>query len=548
MLRDNPRIQDLVLVVARWAVLGGLVYLNANASAEGAEPLVPLPVLVGLGLYALFLTIAFIGAWAGSRLFAYVQSVGDLAAVAAVLILAADLLGRAYIALLVVGALIGLRRFPWAPTVGFAALAGLLGLLAGQSGLDILPLGAAGAISAAVVLVVRLLAGDPLPADYLDRRPPLRADQARGLLALGKKLADRNEIAGLVREAHRVITTHTGAARAAVVLLDTSPESGHAYTVAKDGAEAKPFELDAASQAPEQRVLRDGPLRLTRQREPLPVVEVVGGRGATSFVGVPLRTGGVTLGALLAYDKEGASSFAEQDEAFLDLVAAPLAAALQGTRSASEAAEGADLFTQGLLAMLALRRPEAESHAEQVARFSVAIAQELGLPPAEVAQLRQAALLHDVGELGVAGDPFNRTQTLSADEYERIKEHPWIGARLLASLDQPAEILDIVHQQHERWDGTGYPQRLERADIVVGARILAVSDALDAMTADRPYRAARPVREALQELVSNSGTQFDPAVVQATLAVVSRQGEGWVAAPPRRAKPSIEPWRRRIRR
>src|SRR5207302_2030547 len=132
--------------------------------------------------------------------------------------------------------------------------------------------------------------------------------------------------------------------------------------------------------------------------------------------------------------------------------------------------------------------------------------------------------------------------------YERIKEHPWIGARLLAGLDQPADLLDVVHQHHERWDGTGYPQKLERADIATGARIVAVADALDGMTADRPYRAARPVREALQELVGSSGSQFDPAVVQALLAVVSAQGEGWVAAPPRRTKAAVEPWRRRIRR
>jgi HD-GYP domain-containing protein (c-di-GMP phosphodiesterase class II) len=83
---------------------------------------------------------------------------------------------------------------------------------------------------------------------------------------------------------------------------------------------------------------------------------------------------------------------------------------------------------------------------------------------------------------------------------------------------------------------------------VLGARILAVADALDAMTADRPYRVARPVREALQELIGGSGSQFDPAVVQALVSVVSGQGEGWVAAPPRRAKPTVEPWRRRIRR
>jgi HD-GYP domain-containing protein (c-di-GMP phosphodiesterase class II) len=544
MLRDNPRVQDLVLVVARWAVLGGLVLVNT----ETPEPLIPLPILVGLGMYALFITIAFIGAWAGSRLFAYVQSVGDLAVVAAALILASNILGRAYIALLVVAALIGLRRFPWRTTVGFAVLAAIVGVLAEYGGLDVLPTGAEAGLAAGVVLLARLLAGDPLPADYLERRPPVRADQAQGLLALGKKLDAPSETKDILADAHRAITTHTGAARAAVVLLDDAPGTGHAYIVTKDGTQAKPFTCEPDSDAPDQRVLRGGALRLVRQRDPLPVVEVLGERGATSFLGVPLRTGGMTVGALLAYDKEGARGFAEQDEAFLDLVATPMAAALLSTRAASAAAVGADLFTQGLLAMLTLRRPEAEAHAEQVARFAEAIGQEMGLSAAEMADLHQAALLHDVGEIGVAGDPFNRTQTLSSDEYERIKEHPWIGARLLAGLDQPSDMLDMVHQHHERWDGTGYPQKLERADVLLGARILAVADALDAMTADRPYRAARPVREALQELIGGSGSQFDPAVVQALVSVVSAQGEGWVAAPPRRAKSTVEPWRRRIRR
>jgi hypothetical protein len=126
MPRDNPRVQDLVLIVVRWLVLGGLVLVNL----EEPEPTVPLPILAGLGMYMLFLTIAFVGAWAGSRLFAYFQSVGDLVVIAAVLTLASNLVGRGYIALLVVGALIGLRRFPWVPTLGFAALAAVVGLLA----------------------------------------------------------------------------------------------------------------------------------------------------------------------------------------------------------------------------------------------------------------------------------------------------------------------------------------------------------------------------------------------------------------------------------
>jgi polar amino acid transport system substrate-binding protein len=181
-----------------------------------------------------------------------------------------------------------------------------------------------------------------------------------------------------------------------------------------------------------------------------------------------------------------------------------------------------------------------------VARFAIAMGEQMDLGHDEMLALHMGALLHDVGELTHA-DVYNRAQMLSATDYERVKEHPWAGARLLAGLDQTPEIVEMVHQHHERWDGTGYPQALTRADIARSARILAVADALDAMTAERPYRAPRPVREALQELVGNSGTQFDPAVVQALLAVVSHYGEGWVAAPPRRQRASIEPWSGRIR-
>jgi HD-GYP domain-containing protein (c-di-GMP phosphodiesterase class II) len=403
-------------------------------------------------------------------------------------------------------------------------------------------------VAGLVVLAVRLLAGEALPEDYLDKRLPMRNDQIRALQALGKTLGERGDRHQLIREAHRIMLAHTGATRAAVVLLDRGPEEGDAYAVAGSDLQSKPLMLQRSGSTPPEQALREGRVRINRQRDPLPIVEVLGERGASSFVGVAMRAGGETLGALLAYDKDGGRPFTEEDEAFMELLAPALAASLYGGRAATEAAATATTFPRGLLGMLALRRPEAETHAEQVARFSVAIGEQMNLPHDEMMELHLGALLHDVGELGVEGEPFNKTQMLSAQEFDRIKEHPWIGARLLAGLDQPPEVLSMVHQHHERWDGTGYPQQLARADISRSARILAVADALDAMTAERPYRAPRPVREALQELVGSSGSQFDPSVVQALLAVVQRHGEGWVAAPPRRPKPSLEPWSGRVRR
>ncbi len=542
MVRDFRRVQDLTLVLARWAVFGGLTY----AMLQLPDLPVPLPFVGALGLYALFLTIVFIGAWAGTVGFAHVQSIGDLGLVTAALVLAPDLLLPVYVALLAVAVLIGLRRFRWAPTLGYAALAVAVGAAAWSQGLELIAAPVELLLPGAVVLFTRLLAGDPLPADYLERRVPVRTDQVRALQGLGKSLGERSERQELLSEAHRLMLAHTGATRAAVALLDGAPEDGHVYTFNGGDAQSKPIVLRRDGTTPPERVVREGRLRLVRQREPLPIVEILGDRGASSFLGVALRSGGETLGALLAYDKEGGRPFADEDEAFLELLAPALAAALYGGRAAAEAAQSADIFPRGLLAMLALRRPEADVHAEQVARFALAIGEQLDLPHDEMVALQLGALLHDVGELGHA-DVYNRAQMLSATDYERVKEHPWTGARLLAALDQSPEVIEMVHQHHERWDGTGYPQGLSRAEIARSARVLAVADALDAMTAERPYRAPRPVRDALQELVGNSGTQFDPAVVQALLAVVAQHGEGWVAAPPRRQRPVIEPWSGRIR-
>ncbi len=544
MVRDYSRIQDLVLVLARWGLLGLLAYLTV----ETPEALVPLPLLGVLGAYALLLTIFFLGGWAATRGFAHVQSVGDLAVVVAALVLAPALAGPAFAALLVVAALIGLRRLPWPHTLAYAIVALGVGVLVATADSGPQPGLAAPLLAGGVVLLARLLAGDPLPPDLLERRPPVRSDQARALQALSKALAEGGDQTTLVREAHRLMQAHLGASRAAVVLLDEASDGGQAYTVVDGDLKSKPIALQRSGTSPAERVLREGRLRLARQREPIPVIDLLGDRGAASCLGMALRGAGETLGLLLAYDKEGGHPFTDQDEAFLELLATPLALALHDQRATAAAAQAAEAFPRALLAMLALRRPEAEAHAEQVARFAVAIAEHLRLPAEEIAVLRLGALLHDVGELGVAGDLFNRAQVLTTQEYERVKEHAWIGARLLAGLDQPPELLDIVYQHHERWDGAGYPQGLARADIVLGARIVAVADALDAITAERPYRAPRPVREALQELVANSGTQFDPTVVQALLAVVAQQGEGWVAAPPRRPKPQIEPWSGRVRR
>ncbi|MBX5490559.1 MAG: HD domain-containing protein [Chloroflexi bacterium] len=548
--------QDYTLLVLRWLVLLGLaapIVLPVGPAWPLAAPVegpLALAVLAGAALYVLFLTIALVGGWAGSPPFAHVQTCGDLAVLLALLAAApASAEPLVFAGLLAAAVVTGLRRFGAPATGGYAAAVLALGLLAQHAAL-VEPTALALALApAAALLLTRLLAG-PLPGeDLLDRRPPLRTDQAEALLGLAQRVQDRWEPHGLLAEVHRLLLRHTGAARAAIVLCAADGTAPRAYSFDAAGeAEVKAVAADSSADAPHVRALAGEVVCHEGRAAPLPTVEVVGRHGASSAVGAPLRSQGEVLGALVAYDKRGSAAFAEADVTFVRALAGLAGAALHSAQATARAAEHADLVPRGLLALLTLRRPEQREHAEQVARIAAALGEELGLDDAACRELHLAALLHDLGELGVPGDPFGQRQVFSAESYERIKEHPTLGARVLAEIGYPANVLAMVQQHHERWDGLGYPQRLEGGAIVLGARILAVADALDALTAERPYRAPRPVREALQEIVAHSGTQFDPAVVQALLALVARHGEQWVAAVPRREPAAVEPWRRRVDR
>jgi HD-GYP domain-containing protein (c-di-GMP phosphodiesterase class II) len=146
------------------------------------------------------------------------------------------------------------------------------------------------------------------------------------------------------------------------------------------------------------------------------------------------------------------------------------------------------------------------------------MARELGLDARAVERVRWAGVLHDVGKIGVSDSILRKPSALTEEEWIEMRRHPEIGARLLGD-DEP-DIRDWVFAHHERPDGKGYPRGLKGTAIPLEARILAVADAFEAMTADRVYRPAVPREEAVAELERQSGTQFDPMVVSAFAAVV----------------------------
>jgi putative two-component system response regulator len=172
------------------------------------------------------------------------------------------------------------------------------------------------------------------------------------------------------------------------------------------------------------------------------------------------------------------------------------------------------------------RDDETGEHARRVGENAALLARELGLPQDEVELLRRAAPLHDVGKVAIPDAILLKPERLTLDEYELMKSHTQIGARLLgggqAILLNLAEQIALTH--HERWDGKGYPMALRKWTIPVPGRIVAVVDTFDAITHDRPYKASVSIYEAVEELEHLKGVQFDPDAVDAFLRVLEREG------------------------
>jgi two-component system cell cycle response regulator len=174
-----------------------------------------------------------------------------------------------------------------------------------------------------------------------------------------------------------------------------------------------------------------------------------------------------------------------------------------------------------LLRALSECHPKLDEHVAGVARLAEEVALELGLSPADVAHVRLAAALHDVGKMAIPAAILGKHGPLSDEEWKFVHRHTLIGARILDAAPDLANVADTVRSSHERYDGTGYPDALAGAAIPFASRIIFVCDAFDAMTSERPYGSAMTSGDALAELQRNAGTQFDPDVVAAFAVVLA---------------------------
>jgi putative nucleotidyltransferase with HDIG domain len=176
-----------------------------------------------------------------------------------------------------------------------------------------------------------------------------------------------------------------------------------------------------------------------------------------------------------------------------------------------------------LNAAVEARDPYTAGHAQRVRRVALAVGRELRLPAKQLGALGTAALFHDIGKIGMPDSILTKPEKLTRAEAAVMREHVTRGAEIVSRISSLADSVPAILHHHERWDGLGYPDRLRETDIPVEAAIIAIADSWDAMTTDRPYARALDMEEALFQIQAGRGKQFNPAVVDAFLAVSRRR-------------------------
>jgi len=239
--------------------------------------------------------------------------------------------------------------------------------------------------------------------------------------------------------------------------------------------------------------------------------------GAADYLTKPIRVSSLSSSVLKALANRNTNLENEEYHKSLEGVVAHKTLELE--RAYAEISETYKLTLEALVTALDARECETGHHSQRVVRYSLAIAQEMNVSPEELEHLARGALLHDIGKIGVPDSILLKPGPLNESEWDDMRKHPEIGARILSDIDFLEEASKVVLAHQEQWSGGGYPHGLRGEEIPLGARIFAVADTLDAIVSDRPYRKGRSLEYAREEIQQHAGTQFDPKVVEAFMKV-----------------------------
>ena len=269
-------------------------------------------------------------------------------------------------------------------------------------------------------------------------------------------------------------------------------------------------------------------------KEGRPIVVIDGVGSNTEFKGpakvknavsLPIMLDEKAVGVLNLSHKDGSKGkkFSPSDLDFLMTLANHAAAAINNAQLFEELRGNYFSTIQALATAIDAKDPYTHGHSARVAEYAIAAAKELDMTMAQMESIQASAYLHDIGKIGIPGPILTKPGKLTDEEYEIIKTHPLISARILSPVNFNGDVLETVRHHHERVDGQGYPDRLTADNIIVEARILAVADSFDAMISIRPYRPPRTIADAKMELIRCSGTQFDKDIVRAFIKAVNKR-------------------------
>jgi HD-GYP domain-containing protein (c-di-GMP phosphodiesterase class II) len=237
---------------------------------------------------------------------------------------------------------------------------------------------------------------------------------------------------------------------------------------------------------------------------------------------VPVKAKAKTMGVLEAANKRQKTGFNKEDLSLLTSLANQVAIALDNSRLYQELEETFFQTADSLADTIEKRDPCTGGHTQRVTSYSLAIGKYLQLKPLDRKRLKIASALHDIGKIGIEDHILKKPERLSPEEFDVIKQHSSMGAKIIEHIWQLREIVPGVKYHHEHVNGMGYPDGLRGEEIPVLAKIVAVADTYDAMTTDRPYRKAMDKGAAIEELRRCTGTQLDQGVVEAFLKAYQR--------------------------
>ena len=248
--------------------------------------------------------------------------------------------------------------------------------------------------------------------------------------------------------------------------------------------------------------------------------------GIGAYVGIPLvLSDGTVFGSFCCMSHQPDRSLSHRDINLMRVVVSLVCDHIEGDLFEAKNAQLREelVAARALSKSLDARDGYAGEHSEEVVYYASQVASGLEMTPEEITKVSQVALLHDIGKIGIPDSILRKTGPLDSDEWAVMQSHTIIGYELAASIPSVAHIASAIRAEHERWDGAGYPDRLEGNDIPIASRIVLVCDAYHAMISDRPYRNAMSREAAIEELLSHSGSQFDPLVAEGLFSVLRNE-------------------------